>query len=161
MAVGATVTWNYRVTNTSNITIGPIYVHDDNGTPANLADDLPACTISTLAPGQSNDPDTCELSANAIAGQYANTGRAEVQMLEKDFSAYDMGHYYGYVPGEVLNLSVEINNQNSPPPTGIYIAAGDTLIFKYRIYNSSPSAISNVTLTDTTDNVVICQDLKY
>jgi len=44
------VTYSYVVTNTGATPLTNITVTDDNGTPANTADDFTVCTIATLAP---------------------------------------------------------------------------------------------------------------
>ena len=57
--VGDPVTWTYVVTNTGNVTLSPVSVVDDSGTPADTTDDLStalgtiSCPLTSLAPGAS------------------------------------------------------------------------------------------------------------
>ena len=46
------VTYHYAVTNTGEVDLVDVKVVDDNGTPANTADDIAVCTIGTLDVGQ-------------------------------------------------------------------------------------------------------------
>ncbi len=45
MPVGSTVTFTYVVTNTGNVPLSGVAVRDDNGTPANPADDFDATFV--------------------------------------------------------------------------------------------------------------------
>ena len=48
------VTYSYKVTNTGPLALASVFVRDDNGTPANPADDFSAtCPKTTLAPAES------------------------------------------------------------------------------------------------------------
>lgn len=153
IAVGDQVNWNYKLTNTSNIAIGPVDIWDDNGTPLNLQDDWQVCQVNNIAPGNSK---SCTANDLAKAGQYANLGSAVMTMFDKEFTAYDMGHYYGYDPANLLILTVLINGQIPTLPPGIYLPAGESVNFNYTIFNSSPALpISNISLKDISDNVTI------
>src|SRR5262249_14439642 len=68
--VGSSVTWSYQVTNPGNTTLTNVRIVDDNGTPANSADDFTVGTIASLAPGATQ---TLTASGTATAGQYTNT----------------------------------------------------------------------------------------
>ncbi len=70
---GGQVAWRYDVQNTGNVALSSVIIEDDAGTPANTADDVVVCTISSLAVGASQ---SCNRSGTAIVGQYANVGRA-------------------------------------------------------------------------------------
>jgi pimeloyl-ACP methyl ester carboxylesterase len=48
---GGTVTYRYQVQNTGDALLTAVTVMDDNGTPANAADDITVCTGLTLGPG--------------------------------------------------------------------------------------------------------------
>lgn len=49
--MGDVVTYTYRITNTGGITLTGVTLVDDNGTPANAADDITVCQVSTLPGG--------------------------------------------------------------------------------------------------------------
>ncbi len=53
------VTYHYVIANTGELALNNITVVDDNGTPANTADDIAVCTIASLAVGAST---TCEVT---------------------------------------------------------------------------------------------------
>ena len=53
------VTYHYSIHNTGQIDLLGVTVVDDNGTPANTADDITVCAIATLAVGATT---TCDLT---------------------------------------------------------------------------------------------------
>jgi uncharacterized repeat protein (TIGR01451 family) len=87
VAVGASITWTYDVTNTGNVTLFNIAVTDDK-----LAASAINCDgdniITSLAPGASTQ---CSASGTAIAGQYTNTGTA----TSGPTHASDPDNYFG------------------------------------------------------------------
>ena len=78
--VGAPVTFTYRVTNTGQSPLSGVAVRDDNGTPANPADDFNATFVGgdADADGLLDVTETWTFTASRIAtpGQYTNTGTA-------------------------------------------------------------------------------------
>src|SRR5438105_3399965 len=64
IAAGATVTWNYLLTNTGNVTLSNVAVTDDKAGAV-------TCASKTLAAGASM---TCTKAGTAVAGQYTNIG---------------------------------------------------------------------------------------
>ena len=101
---GQNVTWKYVVTNAGNVTLSNIAVTDDNGTPANTADDVPVCTLATLAVGTS---DSCSATGTAKAGWYKNLGTAAGSGPQgQPVKASDASSYYGLTPGAVTNSSL-------------------------------------------------------
>ena len=164
--IGQMVTWAFKVTNTGNIPLTNISVKDDNGTVGDPSDDLLVCTISSVDPGKSNVPNSCKFSAPAVAGQYTNVGRAEVDILDKEFSEYDYGHYYGFDPDQWLDMTVTLNSLSTGSPPGVYLPAGDDIHLLYMVYNSSPSEMIINGLTDDSgtpeilsDDVNFCQNV--
>jgi streptogramin lyase len=93
VAVGEQVNWTYRVENTGNVPLTEVTVVDDNGTPANPADDY-ECVIGSLAVGAVDDT-TCAQSGAAAAGQYANTGTVTANAGATQVSDADPSHYFG------------------------------------------------------------------
>jgi len=159
-----TVTWSFKVTNTGNISLTNIQVWDDLGTPTIPADDRLVCTLSSLAAGNATNPNTCKFTGKAAAGQYENTGTAKVTVLEKEYTASDQGHYYGYDETQVLELTVKINDQISGSPPSVYTLQGDAVDVQYTVYNPSADfemtinsmTDDNGTPTDPGDDVVLC-----
>jgi len=164
--IGQPVTWAFTVTNTGNIALTDVEVFDNNGTPSITGDDPLVCTISVIEPGQSNPLDSCILDGIAQAGQYANIGRAKVEMLNKDFVEYDHGHYYGYDPDQLLDMTVTLNSHPTGSPPGIFIPVGGDIQLLYTVYNSSPSQMTINGVTDdsgtpgvSSDDAIFCQNV--
>jgi hypothetical protein len=91
--VGDPVTWSYRVENTGNVDLTAVTVVDDNGTPANPADDY-TCVIGNLAAGAVDDT-SCEQEGIAVAGPYANTATVTATAGATPVSDSDPSHYLG------------------------------------------------------------------
>ena len=76
--VGNAVTWTYVIRNTGNVPLTNIIATDDNGTPANIADDWTLtnadCDASLAGPLDTNEVITCTVvkSGGATAGLYGN-----------------------------------------------------------------------------------------
>lgn len=87
--IGDPVTWTYTVTNTGNVTLSNIQVSDDEKVDGSF---LNVCLIDELAPGSSA---SCERVGTAVAGQYANLGKAAAVFSGVTFSDTDLSHYFG------------------------------------------------------------------
>jgi hypothetical protein len=79
--LNSTVTFTYRVTNTSNVPLSSVFVTDDNGTQGNTADDLTLTSFTgdTDGDGQLDVGETFLFTATRIAtpaGQYTNFATA-------------------------------------------------------------------------------------
>jgi len=100
--VGASITWTYIVTNDGDIALESIHISDDNGTPANLGDDVDICTITLLAAGTS---DSCQWTGElAVLGQYSNVGTAKTSLDGHMIVATDPSHYQGQPEMQYLFL---------------------------------------------------------
>jgi hypothetical protein len=95
------VAWSYDVTNQSNVGLTNLLVKDDNGTPANLADDILVCTIPSLASGATT---TCLENGVAVLGLYTNVGTVSAIYNTQPVSASDVSHYTGILPYYYLYL---------------------------------------------------------
>jgi len=89
IAVGETVTWTYKVTNTGNVDLTDIDVTDSV-----------LGLISTIASLDVGDSTTLTETGTAVAGQYANTGTASVLFNGTTYSDSDLSHYVG-VDGKI------------------------------------------------------------
>jgi uncharacterized repeat protein (TIGR01451 family) len=146
VAVGSTVTWSYTVTNNSNAAVSGIVVKDDNGTPANTADDITiTCPKSTLAAGESM---TCTaVTGTAVAGQYSNIGSVSgTDAAGQPKSDTDPDHYFG-VTGN-LDLMKTTNATDNNSPTGPKVTVGSTVTWGYTVTNNSNAAVSGIVVKD-------------
>ena len=104
MAAGSTVTFTYVVTDTGNVPVSGVVVRDDNGTPANPADDF----NPTFSGGDTNTNgllDTTETwtytaTATALAGQQTNVGTVTGQDVNTLTTVTDdnPANYFGDAP---------------------------------------------------------------
>jgi streptogramin lyase len=91
--VGQPVTWTYIVENIGNVDLTGVTVVDDNGTPANPADDY-TCPIGDLAAGEVDEL-TCSQVGTAQNGQYMNLATVMGQYDGGEVSDDDPSHYFG------------------------------------------------------------------
>ena len=104
VAAGSTVTFTYVVTDTGNVPVSGVVVRDDNGTPANPADDF----NPTFSGGDTNTNgllDTTETwtytaTATALAGQQTNVGTVTGQDVNTLTTVTDdnPANYFGDAP---------------------------------------------------------------
>jgi hypothetical protein len=100
ITVGATVNWEYVVTNTGNVALTGVVVTDDRGVRVLCA------ATAILAAGQSM---TCTGSGTATAGQYVNVGMAAADWSGGRVTSTDRSHYFGQAaPGEQEGPKVEL-----------------------------------------------------
>jgi uncharacterized repeat protein (TIGR01451 family) len=82
------VTYHYAIENTGQLDLNNITVVDDNGTPANTADDFTVCTIPTLAAGASTTCDTTLTVTHDTTNVAVTTGHT-AQKPADDVSSSD------------------------------------------------------------------------
>ena len=152
--IGDPVTWTYIVTNDGTLTVTNLVVTDDNGTPADPADDVVIGTIAALAP---NEQQTLTLAGIAVEGQYANVGCVAIGGLVEDC---DPSHHYGIIPS--IDLEKHTNGEDADTGTGPLIPVGDPVTWRYIVTNTDIITLNNVTVTDDngtpaddTDDVVV------
>lgn len=93
LAVNEPVTWTYVVENSGNVDLTGVTVVDDNGTPANPADDY-TCLIGDLAAG-AVDELSCSQVGTVQSGQYMNLATATGLYDGGEISDDDPSHYLG------------------------------------------------------------------
>jgi uncharacterized repeat protein (TIGR01451 family) len=151
---GSTVNWTYFVKNTGNVTLTGVTVLDDNGTPANLADDqIPTgCDNITLTPSQEV---TCTLSGTAIVGQYTNVAEASGNPPSplNSVTVTDTSHYFGATLS--ITLDKRTNGQDAADEPGPLIAVGDPVNWTYSITNNSNVAVV-FTIVDNPAVTITC-----
>ena len=148
LPIGSAFNFTYNVTNTGNISLGNVVVVDDNGTPANLADDFDP----TFTGGDSNSNGLLDLgetwtySAASIvtAGQYLNVGTASGKVADTGQTASDSdpANYFGAAPA--IDVEKLVNGVDSIPT----LSVGGTVLFNYTVKNTGNIALSNVAVVD-------------
>jgi streptogramin lyase len=142
--VGDAVTWSYRVENTGNVDLTAVTVVDDNGTPANPADDY-TCVIGELAAGAVDDT-SCSQEGTAVAGQYSNTATVSADAGAVPVADTDLSHYVGTDQGVSLEKSTNGEDADSPP--GPSVPVGDPVAWSYRVENTGNVDLTDVTVVD-------------
>ncbi|MEM7083989.1 MAG: SdrD B-like domain-containing protein [Pseudomonadota bacterium] len=145
LAVGATVSWTYVVTNNTNGTVSGITVTDDQGV-------VVSCPSDTLAPGASL---TCTGSGTAIAGQYTNIGTVTgTTPGGNPLSDADPSHYFG--ESGTLDIEKSTNGQDADVAPGPSIAVGSTVTWTYVVTNNTNADVTSITVTDDQGVAVNC-----
>lgn len=98
IAVGATVSWDYIVTNTGTTALTGVLVTDDRGVRV-------SCPTANLAAGQSM---TCTGAGTATAGQYVNVGTAAGDWSGGRVTSTDRSHYFGQAAVDQEGPKVEL-----------------------------------------------------
>jgi hypothetical protein len=154
------LTWTYGITNSGNVSLSNVQIRDNNGTPANSADDFNVCMIPSMGVGSLQ---TCSRSGTAFAGQYTNIGTARGTPPAgfPDISTTDPSSYYGVNPS--AQLLVKINGQDANTPPGPVILVGEPVTWTYTVVNNGNIALSSIvvkdnngTPADPSDDPAIC-----
>jgi hypothetical protein len=132
VAVGSTVTFEFVVTNTGNITLTNLAVTDD------VLGSIG--TIASLAPGSSQ---TLTATAAAVAGQHTNNGTVTTDQGPTDD---DPGNYYGSDPS--IDLEKYVNGEDADSPTGPVVPVGSTVTFDFVVTNTGNITLTNVAVSD-------------
>lgn len=166
LAVGATATFTFVVTNTGSTPLGTVVVGDDNGTPTVTTDDL----VPTLQSGDTNNngrldtTETWTYQATRVvtAGQYTNIGRISANPVDSTGVAIvgaaavtdtDPSNHFGATTG--INVVKSTNGVDSNTPPGQSLTVGSIATFTYVVTNTGNSALSSVLVRDdngTTNN---------
>ena len=146
-AVGDTISYQYLVTNTGNVTISGISVSDDT------TDATPVCDVTTLAPGAVA---TCtavytitqaDLDAGFVTNNASATGTpAGGDLTDPTDSATA---YATQSPALTLDKTITAGTP--------YSAVGDTISYQYLVTNTGNVTISGISVSDdTTDATPVC-----
>ena len=143
-AAGQTVVYHYRVTNTGNTTLTGVSAADiafsGSGTPP-----VVTCPVTTLAPGEST---TCTgayviTQADADAGSVVDTATAS--------GTPPTGPPVTSSPSTATVTIVSLSSlallKTAQPPT--VTAAGQTVVYHYRVTNTGNTTLTGVSVTDT------------
>jgi hypothetical protein len=116
LPLGSTATFTYVLTNPGAVTATNIFVRDDNGTPASLADDFNPTFVGGdgNGNGQLDTTETWTYSATRIvtAGQHTNVGQASA-VVSGDIvvSSADPDNHFGVSPTSTPTIT--------PTPGGV------------------------------------------
>ena len=166
LSVGATVFWEYAVTNTGNTALFPVVVIDsDDG----LTLDCHALDADgPLLPGETR---SCTANGPVVEGDYENTGTATGTPSDAqgaplglpDVLGSDLSHYTGVTTGsDGVDIEKFTEDQDgdlhdadaTPGPT---LSIGDPVGWVYVVTNTGSTTLENVTVTDDDQGVtVVC-----
>jgi len=144
---GQPVTWSYVVTNTGQVTLLDVAVHDDR-------EGAITCPKSTLQPGESM---TCTAHGTAGNGQYANlaevTGRDEDDRTARD---EDPSHYNGVPRPISIDIEKATNGHDADSAPGPNIPTGDPVTWSYVVTNTGQATLFDVAVTDDQEGAISC-----
>lgn len=150
VAVGATVTFDYLVTNTGNEALVDLAVDDDRGV-------VVSCPQTTVARGETV---ACTGTAPAVAGAYTNVGTATATGGDSGQAvapAQDAAHYTGVEA--LLSLEKQVEGDDADSATApVEVDAGQPVEFTFEVANVGSEAVANITLHDGPDAIVCPQD---
>jgi hypothetical protein len=144
VAVGSTVTWTYKVTNTGELPLTSVRVLDDHIGPV-------ACPKSQLTVGESM---TCAATGKAQAGQYGNLGTATGSYGVLQVSDSEPSHYFGVAPA--IDIEKATNGEDADVPTGPVVKVGSTVTWTYVLTNTGNVPLTNVKVADDKGVVPVC-----
>ena len=171
LSVGATVNWEYAVTNTGDTPLFPISVTDSDGS---LTLDCEALDEDgPLLPGETR---SCTASGPVLDtsglpfGDYENTGTATGTPSDAqgaatgapDVVATDLSHYTGVLtPSDGIDIEKYTEDKNgdlqdadvAPGPT---LSVGDTVGWIYIATNTGSTFLTNVAVSDDQGVTVTC-----
>lgn len=151
IAVGATVTWTYTVTNIGDVPLYSIYVYDEE-------EGRVSCPNRNLQPNQSV---VCTLTGKAKAGQYANEAWVNAWAADGTrASDEDMSHYFGvsgdYDVPQGISLEKRVAGSDADTPPGVSVAKGSTIEFTYLVKNTGNDWLWGIYLYDEDFGHISC-----
>lgn len=141
--VGGSVTWDYHITNTGDLTLSNITLTDDQ-------EGQIACPKTSLNPGEVM---ICTHTGEASLGQYQNTATISADSTIEPVSDIDQSHYFGAQPA--IQLIKRTNGQDANTPPGPYILAGESITWEYEVINSGNVDLGKIQVSDSDPELVI------
>ncbi len=161
IAVGANATFTYVLTNTGSVPLASVVLRDDNGTPANTADDF---TVTNRTAGDTNSNNILETTETwtftaptrlVTAGQYTNIGSVTGNPVDTngadlaglaDVTNTDTSNHFGATAG--INVVKSTNGEDSNTGPGPNLRVGSTATFTYLVTNTGNTQLNNVSVRD-------------
>ncbi|MDX1930827.1 MAG: hypothetical protein SFV81_30160 [Pirellulaceae bacterium] len=163
LAVGSTATFTYQVTSTGGTSLQNVVLSDDNGTPANNADDF---TV-TRTGGDTNSNNILEVgetwtySATRVvtAGQYTNIATVAAEDLGGiDVTDTDPSSHFGV--NAAINVVKSTNGQDANTTTGPIVAVGSTVTFTFAVTNPGNVPLATVVVRDDNGTATTADDFN-
>ncbi len=148
LAPGDDVTWSYVVRNVGETRLINVVLRDDNGTPANPADDIVIVSGVTLEVGEVQ---TFSRTGTARVGQYANVARVVGASSETPFGDVfdtDPSHYVAPLLEPDIDLEKATNGVDADQPPGVRAIVGGPIVWTYVMTNTGNVPLTNVTMID-------------
>jgi hypothetical protein len=161
LVVGANATFTYVLTNTGSAALATVVLRDDNGTPANTADDF---TVTNRTGGDTNNNNILETTETwtytaptrvVTAGQYTNIGSVTANPVDAngtdiaglaDVTDTDPSNHFGATAG--INVVKSTNGDDANTGSGPNLRVGTTATFTYLVTNTGNTQLSNVSVRD-------------
>jgi uncharacterized repeat protein (TIGR01451 family) len=146
LTAGDTVNWTYEVTAAGGRDLFNVFVTDDQGV-------VVTCPSTTVLAGETM---TCTASDTVQAGQYANVGTVDAELVNgTPVSDSDPSHYFGQAQA-VLAIEKQTEGQDADLPPGPILPVGAAVNWTYEVTNVGTEPLSDVTVTDDQGVVVTC-----
>jgi LPXTG-site transpeptidase (sortase) family protein len=152
LSAPGTVTYDYLVTNTGNVTLTGITLADDNDN-----DDL-SCAAATLAPGgttactATHTFTQVELDAGGTLDNTVTTSSNEAPDATDNLSIP-----ITQAPG--LNVVKEVSDDDATWVNNVTVAVGDTVYYRVRVENTGNVTLTGLSMTDPACTLVRGVDL--
>ncbi|MBT8197970.1 MAG: hypothetical protein KJO84_05655, partial [Acidimicrobiia bacterium] len=148
------VTFSFEVFNDGSSDLVDVVVNDDI-----LGDGI--CSFDLIPVDESR---TCEVSADAVAGQHTNVATASGQPVDPagnplggPLSDDDPANYFGWFSGiDLEKLTNGLDSDNAP---GELIVAGSTVTWTYEVTNTGNVDLANVLVQDDVEGIICVIDL--
>jgi len=159
LAVGATATFTFVVTNTGSAALGTVVLRDDNGTASVTTDDLTPTLQSgdTNSNGRLDTTETWTYQATRVvtAGQHTNIASITATPFDSQGVAIpgaaavtdtDPSNHFGVTTG--INVVKSTNGQDSNTAPGQNLNVGSTATFTYTVTNTGNTPLATVVVRD-------------
>jgi uncharacterized repeat protein (TIGR01451 family) len=150
-AVGDVITYDFRVTNTGNVTLKAISLSDEQAAPAGPLTSGPTCPSVSLLPGETMDcaatytVTQADLDAHPVNGAVTIKDTATVTGTAPDGRALD-SHSSASVP-VAQTPSIDLT-KSVASPTGPVSAVGDTITYDFHVTNTGNVTLSGISISD-------------
>ncbi|MEI2647885.1 MAG: LPXTG cell wall anchor domain-containing protein [Dermatophilaceae bacterium] len=163
VAIGSTVTWTYKVTNTGNTPLTTTVTDDKIADDTTINCGQGTANVVTI-PGDQTV--TCTATGIAASGQYANTGTAAATAPATyaadgtlvpgvALTSSDSSHYLApATTGVTIVKSLNGNDANTTP--GVSVTPGQPVAVTFAVTNTGTAHLANVAVTDSDLTTITC-----